>query len=155
MVWNGSKCGGSQVRIESVPPRVRVWARAIEGATAVPARANPPRASRSRPLTSMGPPASGSGRAGGDGGQRRIEDRERGVDVGVAVGERDVDLVHRLDDAALEALLVDERDAPAIGGESRVIVHDGTVGEDDVEDRRLAAHLGGHAVPASERGEAV
>src|SRR5690349_15305556 len=155
IVPNGSKWGGSQVRIESVPPRLGVWARPVDGATAVPARANPPRASRSRRLTSMGPPGSSSGRAGGDGGQRLVEDPERGVHVGVAVGERDVDLVDGLHDAALETFLVEERDAAAIGGEGCPVVHDGAVGEDDVEDRRLATHLRGHAVLAGERGEAV
>src|SRR5207344_3454459 len=41
------------------------------------------------------------------------------------------------------------------GGEGRAIVDDGTIGEEDVEDRRLAADLRGEAVLARGGGQTL
>src|SRR5438093_12158888 len=111
MVWKGSKCGGSQVRSASVPPRFGVWPRACDGRTAAAASAAPPGFSTWRRLRSMGAPpvvrcsecASG---ALGDHRQGLVEHPERLVDVLVRVGERDIDLVDRLHHAAPQKLRV-------------------------------------------------
>src|SRR6059036_1530347 len=98
MVWKGSKCGGSQVRSASVPPRFGVWPRACDGRTAVPANATPPSFRTWRRLRSMETPplvrcsACASG-ALGDHRQGPVEHVDRLVHVRVGVGERDVDLV--------------------------------------------------------------
>src|SRR5437899_10375874 len=151
MVWNGSKWGGSQVRIARVPPRLGVWARATAGAIDAPASAAPPSFSRCRRLRFMN--SSTTSRAGGDDRERLVEDLDRFLDVLVGVGERHVDLVHGLDDLATNQLLVEALDPVAIGRERRAIVDDLAVGEEDVEHRRLAADLRRHAVLARGGGQ--
>src|SRR5207249_11829572 len=149
MVWKGSKCGGSQVRSASVPPRFGVWPRACDGTTAVPTSAAPPSFSTWRRLRSMGPLpwcsecASG---ALGDHRQGLVEHPERLVDVLVRVGERDIDLVDRLHHAAPQELRVETLDPLAVRRERRPIVHDRVIGEEDIEDRWLPAHLRRDAV---------
>src|SRR5207245_7616204 len=104
MVWNGSKWGGSQVRIARVPPRLGAWARATTGAIDAPASATPPSLSRCRRLRFM--ESSATSRAGGDDRERLVEYIERFLDVFVGVGECHVVLVHRLDEA-VRAVFVD------------------------------------------------
>src|SRR2546429_3250246 len=151
MVWNGSKCGGSQVRIARVPPRLGVWARATAGAIDAPASTVPPSLSRCRRLRVM--ESSATSCAGGDDRERLVEYVERFRDVLVGVGERHVDLVRGLDDAAPDQLLVEALDPVAIGRQGRAIVDDLAVGEEDVEDRRLAADLRGPTVLARGGGQ--
>src|SRR5213593_2100635 len=117
MVWNGSKCGGSQVRIARVPPRLGVCARARAGAIAAPASAAPPSLSRCRRLRFM--ESSTTSRAGGDDRERLVEYVERFLDVLVGVGERHVDLVHGLDDLATDQFLVEALDPVAIRRQRR------------------------------------
>src|SRR5437899_8500623 len=151
MVWNGSKCGGSQVRIARVPPRLGVWARATVGASDAPASAAPPSLSRCRRLRFM--ESSATSRAGGDDRERLVEYIDRFLDVLVGVGERHVDLVHGLDDASPDQFLVEALDPIAIGRQGRAIVDDLAVGEEDIEDRRLAADLRGQTVLARGGGQ--
>src|SRR5437870_5751986 len=152
MVWNGSKCGGSQVRIARVPPRLGVWARATAGAIDAPASTVPPSLSRCRRLRVM--ESSATSCAGGDDRERLVEYIERLLDVLVGVGERHVDLVHGLDDASPDQFLVEALDPIAIGRQGRAIVDDLAVGEEDIEDRRLAADLRGQTVLARGGGQA-
>src|SRR2546425_187202 len=100
IVWSGSKWGGSQVRIASVPPRLGVWARAPTGATEAPASAAPPSLSRCRRLRCTECPSASGLR--GDGCQRLVENFEGFLDVRVGVGERHVDL--EIFDQALAAI---------------------------------------------------
>src|SRR4029077_20647976 len=151
IVWNGSKCGGSQVRMASVPPRFGVWARATAGAIDAPASAAPPSFSKCRRLRFMD--SSATSRAGGDDRERLVEDLDRFRDVLVGMGERYVDLVHGLDDLAAHQLLVEALDAVAVGRERRRIVDDRAVGAEDVEYRRLASYLRGQAVLARGGGQ--
>src|SRR5438128_12029838 len=151
MVWNGSKWGGSQVRIARVPPRLGAWARATTGAIDAPASAAAPSLSRCRRLRFM--ESSATSRTGGDDRERLVEYVERFRDVLVGVGERHVDLVRGLDDAAPDQLLVEALDPVAIGRQGRAIVDDLAVGEEDVEDRRLAADLRGQTVLARGGGQ--
>src|SRR5439155_1273485 len=153
IVWNGSKWGGSHVRIASVPPRLGVWAGAMAGTTDAPASAAPPSLSRCRRLRVMA--SSSTSRAGRDGRERLTENFDGFVDVRVGVGERDIDLVHGLDDAAAHELLIESLDPLAVRRERRAIVDDLAVGEEDVEDRRLAGHPRGEPVLGDRDRQAV
>src|SRR5262245_20689189 len=73
--------------------------------------------------------------------QSAVEDLQRLRDVRLAVGERHIDLVDGLHESAAKAGLVEAADTVAIRGQRRTIVDDVTIGEDDVEHRRLSAHL--------------
>src|SRR5262245_33493603 len=153
MVWNGSKCGGSQVRMARVRPRLGVWARAMTGAIDAPTRPAPPSLRRCRRLRFMD--SSATSRVGGDDPERLVEYVERFGGVLIGVGERHVDLVHGLDELAADQLLVEALDPVAIGRQGCTIVDDRSVGEEDVEHRRLAADLRGHAVLARGGGQAL
>src|SRR5439155_25047601 len=101
MVWKGSKCGGSQVRSASVPPRFGVWPRACDGRTPVAASAAPPSFSTWRRLRSMGAPpvvrcsecASG---ALAHHRQALVEHPEPLAALPVRLGGRDIELVAAL-----------------------------------------------------------
>src|SRR5262249_51961846 len=142
-----------QVRIARVPPRLGVWARAMTGAIDAPASPAPPSLSSCRRVRFMD--SSATSRVGGDDAERLVEYVQRFVDVIVGVGERDVDLVHGLDDLAAHELLVEVLDPVAIGRQGRTIVDDRTVGEEDVEHRGLAADLRRHAVLARGGAQAL
>src|SRR5262249_19620146 len=60
--------------------------------------------------------------SGGESRHHRVEDLERVVHVGIRVGERDIDLVHRLHEPVPQALLVKASDAGAVGGERRAVI---------------------------------
>src|SRR5262245_52916645 len=151
MVWNGSKWGGSQVRMARVPPRLGVWARATTGAMDAPTRPAPPSLRRCRRLRFMDPSA--TSRVGSDDPERLVEYVQRFGDVSIGVGERHVDLVHGLDELSANQLLVEALDPVAVGRQSRAVVDDETVGKEDVEHGRLAADLRRQAVLARGGGE--
>src|SRR5438128_11802094 len=80
-----------------------------------------------------------------DGAQCLVDDADRLVDVGLRMRQRDVDLVDGLHEPAPQTFLVEVLDAHSIGGHRRAVIHDLAIGEDHVEDRRLAADLRGNS----------
>src|SRR5262249_60408923 len=97
IVWHGSKCGGSPVRRDRVPPRLGVWARAMAGAIDAPASPAPPSLSSCRRLRFMDADSSATSRVGRDDPERLVEYVERFGAVLIGVGERHVDLVREPD----------------------------------------------------------
>src|SRR5262249_16317453 len=77
--------------------------------------------------------------------ERLPEGSEGPRDLVIAVGERDVELLGGLDDAALDQLVSEGGVEGAVGGERRPVVGHRAVGEVDLEDRRLAGHPGADA----------
>ena len=86
--------------------------------------------------------------------QRLPEHRQRARDVGLVVHDRDVDLAAALQHAVAQAHLVEPPQLGAVGGHDGAVVDDRLVGEDDIEDGRLAHHLRDHTGLLHQVGEA-